>query len=680
MTLDRNPSNSQTQASKRRNETAFAAGTFPAGTKQAVFLCLLIAVVTIALYSPVVKHSFVMLDDSDYVTANSHVQAGLKWSTVKWAFNSTQSANWHPLTWLSHALDYQLFGLKPAGHHLDSVFIHAINAVLLFLLLAWGTKRVWPSLLVAALFAVHPLNVEAVAWAAERKSVLCALFFFLSIAAYGWYVRKPNLARYLLVAALFALGLMAKPMVITLPFVLLLLDYWPLERMSLEGSQNPEDDSPPRFAFSHLVIEKVPLLAFSAASAWITLKVQHSGQALRSLQQVPFGLRLENAIVSYVRYLEKAFWPSRLAMLYPFPGTSLHAWQWILSALALIGVTALVIRFRSRPYLLVGWFWFLGTLVPVIGVVQVGEASMADRYAYIPLLGIFTMIVWGFADWADSRNLGRVWRLAPALCVLAALGAVTARQLGYWQNEYTMWAHTLQVTDHNPIAQDAMAAAIMNPALSGSVAELSGLDTPQKRADEARGHYEEALGIRKELAQKNPDANLPHMAMSLNDLGVVAGMQNRKDEARKDYEEALKIYRQLAQQDPVAYRANIASSETNLGNLDSQENRGDDARQCYEDALKIYRQLAQENPEAYLPKLGMTLNGLGILNAMQNRPGVAGQHFMEALAIYRQLAQKNPSQYQPYLMGTINYLRILERTAGAAQNPPPKTKPTSKTP
>ncbi|MFZ0480876.1 MAG: tetratricopeptide repeat protein [Terriglobales bacterium] len=682
MNYDRNLSRSDAQAPKGSNRKApSGSGTFPAaGKKQTVFLCILLAGATIALYSPVVKNSFVALDDSDYITANPHVQSGLKWSTVKWAFTSTQSANWHPLTWLSHALDCQLFGVKPAGHHLDSVLLHALNAVLLFLLLAWGTKRVWPSLLVAALFAVHPLNVESVAWAAERKTVLSVLFFFLAIGAYAWYVRKPEWRRYLLVAALFGMGLMAKPMVITLPFVLLLLDYWPLERMSLGGVQDSAEDGPSRIGFSKLAIEKVPLLALSIASAWITLKVQRSGQGLRSLQQYSLGVRIENAIVSYVRYVEKALWPARLAVLYPHPGAGLPAWQWVLSALALIVVTVFVVHFRSRRYLPVGWFWFIGTLFPVIGLVQVGEASMADRYAYIPVLGIFTMIVWGFADWADSRRLGGVWRLVPALCVVAALSAVTIRQLGYWKNEYTMWAHTLQVTDHNPIAQDSMAEAILNPALASSAAELSGLDTPQKRVEEARSHYEQALGIRKELAQKNPDANLPHMAMSLNDLGVVAGMENRKDEARKDYEEALKIYRQLAQQDPAAYLGDIASTETNLGNLDYQENRPEEARQLYEDVLKIYRQLAQQNPDIYLPNLATTLNGLGILNATQNQPNEAGQHFVEALAIYRQLAQKDPERYRPYLLGTVNYLRVLERTTAAAKNPPSSVPPSAKKP
>ncbi len=306
-------------------------------------LCILVGAGTIALYSPVLMHSFVVWDDHDYVTANAHVQGGLSWATIKWAFASTDASNWHPLTWLSHALDYQFFALNPAGHHFDSVLIHALNAVLLFLLLVWATKRVGPSLLVAALFAVHPLNVESVAWVAERKSVLSTLFFLLAIGAYGWYARKPDWRRYLLVMALFAAGLMAKPMVITLPFVLLLLDYWPLERTAFRSSLSADrqnagaETSAEKHTATNLpflLLEKVPLLLMSAASAWITVKAQRAGQSVRSLHQFPLGLRIENAVVAYAQYLWKMLWPAGLAALYPHPAT-LPMWQVVLSGLVL---------------------------------------------------------------------------------------------------------------------------------------------------------------------------------------------------------------------------------------------------------------------------------------------------------------------------------------------------------
>src|SRR5271156_5357889 len=293
-----------TQGRERPNARALpGAGPFPTSKTLNAVLCALLAAVTIALYGPVVGHSFVVLDDREYVTANPHIHGGVGWETILWAFSSTEAANWHPLTWLSHAVDCQLFGLNPAGHHLDSVLIHALNAVLLFLLLVWVTRRVGPSLLVAALFALHPINVESVAWVAERKNVLSTIFFLLAIAAYAWYAKKPGWRRYLLMAALFAAGLMAKPMVITLPFVFLLLDYWPLDRTTLDGAQNAPTNSTglPRLAFSRLLLEKTPLLLLSAASAWITLQAQRS--AVRTFEEFSLTTRIENAVVAYALYL-----------------------------------------------------------------------------------------------------------------------------------------------------------------------------------------------------------------------------------------------------------------------------------------------------------------------------------------------------------------------------------------
>jgi tetratricopeptide (TPR) repeat protein len=663
---------------------------------------LLLAAVTIALYSPVIGYSFIVLDDHDYVTANPHIHGGLGWSTIKWAFTSTSAANWHPLTWLSHALDYQLFALNPAGHHLDSVLIHALNAVLLFLLLQWVTKRMGPSLLVAALFALHPFNVESVAWVAERKNVLSTLFFFLAIGAYGWYAQKPDWRRYLPVAALFAAGLMAKPMVITLPCVLLLLDYWPLGRTA--GSP-PSALRVPQFAASKLLLEKIPLLFLSAASAWITLKVQRSGQAVRSLRQFPLGVRIENAAVSYGLYLWKMLWPARLA-LYPHPAVVLPAWQWILSALILLGVTALVIIFRNQRYLPVGWFWFLGTLVPVIGLVQVGEAAMADRYAYIPLIGIFVMIAWGLADLVEEREVSIPWRVVPALCALIALSLVTYRQIGYWDSDYDLWARVLAVNGRNPFAQDAMGAALMDPDFVNAPNSSEKLDTAPQRMEAARQHFEQALELRRELAPQNPAVYLPDMATTLNNLGNLDRLENRREEARQQYEqalnihrqlaqqnlehyppdlamtlnnlgtleessaqleaagqhfdEALKIYRKMAKQDPDQYLPKAAQTLNNLGFVERQQKRLDESRPDYEEALKIRRELAQQDPDQYLPYLATTLNDLGILDAVQNRTEDARQHYQEALASYRQLAQKDPITYQPYVAAALNNLALVD--------------------
>ena len=345
--MSRTKTSSKTRSEIRKGpnpKTPSKADFFRSGNAIALFSVLLGAG-TIALYLPAMANSFVVFDDRDYVTSNPYVRSGLSWSTIKWAFTSTVAANWHPLTWLSHALDCQLFGLNPSGHHFDSVLIHAINAVLLFLLLTWITRRVGPSLLVATLFALHPINVESVAWVAERKNVLSTLFMFLAIAAYVRYVKKPGWARYLLVAALFAAGLMAKPMVITLPFVLLLLDYWPLARMQ---NAPVSSNAARQYPLSKLILEKAPLLLLTVASALITLKAQHN--AVRSFEEFPLPIRIENAIVAYGSYLWKTVWPARLAF-YPHSLAAPPAWQWILSALILIGVTAFVIRVSPQGLL-----------------------------------------------------------------------------------------------------------------------------------------------------------------------------------------------------------------------------------------------------------------------------------------------------------------------------------------
>ena len=361
-------------------------------------LGLLLVLVTLALYNPVSRNGFVSFDDDRYVTENPHVHAGLHWSTAAWAFTSIDQANWHPLTWLSHALDCQLFGLNPIGHHYTNLLLHATNSLLLFMILQWFTGYTGRSLMVAALFAVHPLNVEPVAWVAERKNLLCMFFFLLALAAYGRYVRKPGIVRYLVVALFFAMGLMSKPMVITMPFVLLLLDYWPLRRFG--APQSPADNPWPLWK---LFLEKLPLLALSVGSAIITMIAQRAnGAILMSAAHDPL-LRLKNVILCYSLYIAKTIWPSHLAVLYPYPHT-LPFWEVAASAVFLITVTSVVIKCREHRYLAVGWFWYLGTMVPMIGLIQVGNQSMADRYAYLPVIGIFIMVVWAAAEWADARQ------------------------------------------------------------------------------------------------------------------------------------------------------------------------------------------------------------------------------------------------------------------------------------
>jgi protein O-mannosyl-transferase len=504
------------------------------------------------LYNPVNRHPFINYDDDRYIVQNTHIR-GLSWETIRWAFTTTAEANWHPLTWISHALDYQLFHLNAAGHHLDSLLLHAVNVVLLFLLLQSATKRLGRSLLVAALFAVHPLNVESVAWVAERKNLLCTFFFFLALWAYGWYVQKPNWRRYLPVAALFAMGLMSKPMVITLPFVLLLLDYWPLGRIQGTPPTALHDQQwIPQAPLTKLFLEKVPLLALSAGSAWVTMHAQLGGGAVRSVGQFPLGIRLANSVVAYAAYLWKMIWPAHLAVLYPHAGDSLPGWQVGLGAVVLLGISALALRYHSQRYLTTGWLWFLGTLIPVIGLVQVGYQSMADRYTYIPLIGVFVMLVWGVAELVDHRKLKLIWRLAPVAVVLLSLSWAARRQLSYWDSGLDLWSHTLAVNPNNFIAEDNLGDSLLTAG----------------KPDEAYTHFQRAAEI------------MPRDPWSHGNMGAYLQQQGRLQEAIAEYRTTLSLSRD---------RVMIALTQANLGS--AYRDLGDD-----KDALESYNAAIDMNP------------------------------------------------------------------------------------
>ena len=590
----------KSRGSARKRPAPGAAGAslpFFASTKMTVGLCFALAAATIAIYSPAIFHSFLVLDDREYVTANPHIH-GLGWTNIKWAFTSQTAANWHPLTWLSHAVDYKLFALNPAGHHLDSILIHALNVVLLFLGLKWLTRRVGPSLFVAALFAVHPINVESVAWIAERKNVLSTLFYLLAIGAYAWYAQKPNLRRYLLLTAAFAASLMAKPMAVTFPFVLLLLDYWPLERIAprassfaLRRNESIDISAERQSAKSELrwlLLEKTPLLLLSLASSWITLKAQHA--VVQSFEEYSLGNRLGNAVVAYGLYLWKMVWPAQLT-IYPHSATAPPAWEWLLSAAVLIAITVAVIRYRDQRYLPVGWFWFLGTLVPVLGLVQVGGYAMADRYAYIPLIGIFVMMAWGLADLAQAKHVSPAWCAIPALCVLAALGSTTVHQIGYWDSDYRLNSHMLEVKE-TIFAHNAVAMALLNPAAALTPEDLANFPSEPARIDEARRHFERALELQQ--SEQGPPSSLWDEAGTLNNLANLDRMQNRLDEAREHDQAALTIYRRLVQQNPEVYLPYLAVTLNNLGAVERSQNRLADARKHYEESLQINRQLAAQ--------------------------------------------------------------------------------------
>lgn len=427
------------------------------------FLCVVLALATISAYLPVHHLPFINYDDNDYVYRNAHVQAGLTLSTVKWAVISSYAANWHPVTWLSHTADCQMFGLNPAGHHDVNLLFQMVNAVLLFWVLFRATGYVWRSFMVAALFALHPINVEVVAWVAERKTLVSTMFFLLTLGAYRWYVGKPRVSRYAVVASLFALGLMAKPQIITLPFVLLLWDFWPLRRMTLSGELEAANPIFPQVSVRDLIVEKIPLLALTIASALVTMRVQTGARSW-----FPHSSRVGNAILSYSLYLKKALWPSGLALLYPHPGASLQWWKVIASGVLLCVVTAWVLLGRRHRYLPVGWFWFLGTMVPMLGLVQVGVQAMADRYAYVSFIGLFIMLCWGVADWASDKPLAKRLLPAASALVLFALVLTTRNQLAYWRVEEDLWQHALQVTDRNWVAHSELGAAL---AMHGRVPE-----------------------------------------------------------------------------------------------------------------------------------------------------------------------------------------------------------------
>jgi protein O-mannosyl-transferase len=427
-------------------------------TRDLAAIGLLAAAITVS-YIPLFSNSFLDYDDPVYITRNIHLQSGLTVESFSWAWTTLEAGNWHPLTWISHALDVDLFGLQPAGHHGISLLLHGVNAVLIFLLLTLVSGERGRSLVVAGIFGLHPLAVESVSWAAERKNVLCTLFFLLAIAAYGWYARRPSVGRYLLVGLAFALGLCAKPMVITLPFVLLLLDFWPLRRVEGFSSPNPVFPVEQR-KIKQLVVEKTPLLLLCVASAIITLIAQSSAGAVASTASVPLTERMTNAIWSYFAYIVQAFWPVHLAPFYPEVPASW--WQIGLGLAFVVGVSVVAWWQRaSRPYLIVGWLFYLGTLVPVIGIVKVGTQAMADRYAYIPMMGIYVALVWLAGDFAVGWNW-RTWTraLIPA-AILLVLGVLTWRQVRFWHDDITLWSYNLEVTKNNVVAEDNLGIALL---------------------------------------------------------------------------------------------------------------------------------------------------------------------------------------------------------------------------
>ena len=549
-----------------------------------VIFCLLLVAATLAFYNPIIHNQFIDFDDSSYILKNFQVQGGLTWNTVKWSFTTFREGNWHPLTWLSHALDCQIFHLNPAGHHYTNLLLHAANAVLLFLLLRQATGLAWPSLVVGALFALHPCNVESVVWAAERKNVLSMLFFLLALHAYDRYARTGRRYLYLSVTIFFALGLMAKPQIVTLPFVLLLWDYWPLQRI---GAGSPADGLPaastPR-SFTYLVMEKLPLFVLAAADSVVTLIAQRAGNTVRTVTEVSVSARVENVFVSYVRYIGKILWPSRLAPMYPRPGNSLPGWEVVGAAVLLLLLSGLVLRWRERRYLLVGWLWFLGTLVPMIGFITVGEQSMADRYAYLPFIGLFVAVVWTLDAVASEHRIPSMWRAGAAVLVVFILGCLTYRQIAYWRDDETLWRYTLSVTEGNYMAHNNLALAL---AKAG-------------RSDEAVVEFRAAKAL-----HKYPPGQI--LALALYEL--------RAGHSQEAIEECDSVLRASA--DPKVQ----AAAWSELGRAHLQLRHYDQAAESYQNALRL-------NPEN-----AMALVGAGLLALRQGQPDVAVTQLTHAVKV-----------------------------------------------
>ena len=512
------------------------------------YIGLSLALLTLVAYWEVKDNEFIKFDDPQYITINPYVKGGISYESIRWAFSTLHidAFYWHPITWLSHMLDCQLFGLNARWHHVAGLIIHIFNTLLLFALLRYITRRIWPSAFVAALFALHPLHVESVAWAAERKDLLSALFWILASIAYTYYVRRPTFGRYLLALLLFALGLMSKPMVVTLPFVWLLLDYWPLERISHPMLNNDNDAASSghlqRKRLSSLLIEKIPFFILSGTVCTITWMAQREVGALKSVDAFPLSARLANSITSYVSYIDKMLFPHDLAVVYPFTLINISNLRTLLFGLLLLGITFLVLRYsRKHKYLVVGWFWYLGTLVPVIGLTQAGWQTSADRFTYIPLIGLFIIVAWGISDLIKWKH--KTWLLGSlAGAVLILLTISTSLQVRYWRNTETLFSHADRVTKDNYVAYTVLStlskdtvesynllrtALALKPDYYYAHCHLGIIYAVWDELEKAIYHHKEALRLR-------PDYFFAHHS-----LAEVYCMQKRYSEALDHFTQAL---------------------------------------------------------------------------------------------------------------------------------------------
>jgi protein O-mannosyl-transferase len=629
------------------------------GRGRAVAIAAVLFAATLAVYAPVRHHGFVNFDDPLYVTDNPMVADGLSRRGLSRAFTTSHAGNWHPLTWLSHMLDVEVHGLRPGGHHVTSVILHAASAVLLFAFFVRTTGALGRSAFVAGLFALHPLHVESVAWVSERKDVLSGLFFFLTLLAYAAYARAPSLGRYAAVAALYAAGLMAKPMLVTLPFVLLLLDHWPLGRAA------------PRSAWPALVREKVPLFVLAAASSLVTLAVQQQAGAVKALDVLPLGRRLANAALASIEYVRMAVWPARLAVLYPYPPPASVA-AVVAAVVVLAAVTALTVRSRRRhPWLAVGWSWYVVMLVPVIGIVQVGSQPYADRYTYLPLVGLFVVLAWGVPALWTAGPYREALPVTSAVVVLAVGAAATRAQLAHWRTSVALWRHAVEVAPPNARAEANLGHALagegqtgeaivhyeaalrLDPSVSEAHNNLGLALVDEGRVEDAIAHYAEALRLRPDYAEAHGNlgaallregrseeaarhlaravALAPGLAAAHNNLGAAQARLGRFDEAIGSFEEALRLRPGYEEA-----RGNLALAHNARGAALADRGRPQDAIAAYQEALRVRPDLADARVN-----LAHALAGQGkgdealreILEAARLLPGDADVHYDAAVLL-----------------------------------------------
>ena len=642
--------------------------------KKQWWICLLLAAGTAVLYWPITGHGFIGFDDNQYLVQNWHIHSGLTWRAITWAFQSGYASNWHPLTWISHLLDYQFYGLNPAGHHFTSLILHSVNSALLFILLKQMTGATWRSALVAALFAWHPLHVESVAWAAERKDVLSAFFWILTLMAYTQYARKriadsrgikspgngpaesatksPPLPEgegrgegearstptsgpgfyYGLSLALFALALMSKPMAVTLPFVLLLLDFWPLGRLQILTASTADNThhAVPRRSGAKArtrttLLEKLPFFLLAIAASIITFEVQHAGGAVGTLSAAPISLRIENAFLAYAGYILKTIWPTNLSALYPLsPHLPIASVVGAIFFFVLVCAAAFWFAKKS-PYLFSGWFWFAGTLVPVIGIIQVGAQSMADRYTYIPSIGLFIAIVWGAAALLSKIPKAQNVFAGAAVMILAAFFILARHQLGYWQNGETLFKHAIAVTHNNYLAYSALSSSL-----------------------DSEGHTDAAIQAANEAVRIQPD--YPEGHYNLGTLLLAAG---KTDDAIQNFEAALKV------------NPRFADAENNLGKAFQTEGKLDDAIAH----LSAANRLSPNDPDI--------LYNLGSVLLMQSKLPEAAAQFSEAIRLMPEHADAHGNLGVIYMrlghpeQGTLEFaekVRLKPNDSGARLN------------